>query len=124
MRAILAADPKRVVTAGPVLIDEWQRLPVTWDVVRRAVDDRGPAGPFLLTGSASQANPGTHSGAGRILKVRMRPLSLAERRPGTSTGRWPICSRAADRQSPAAVASISRVTSARSSPPGSPGSAH
>ena len=85
VRAILAADPTRVLTAGPVLIDEWQRLPVIWDVVRRAVDDRGPEGPFLLTGSASQANPGTHSGAGRILKVRMRPLSLAERRPGTPT---------------------------------------
>lgn len=53
--------------------------------VRRAVDARVPAGPFLLTGSASEANPGTHSGAGRILKVRMRPLGLAERLPGVAT---------------------------------------
>jgi predicted AAA+ superfamily ATPase len=85
VREIVAADPKRVVTAGPVLIDEWQRLPITWDLVRRAVDARDGTGPFLLTGSASEANPGTHSGAGRILKVRMRPLSLAERHPGVAT---------------------------------------
>ena len=32
-----------------------------------------------MTGSASPANAPTHSGAGRIVTVRMRPLSLAER---------------------------------------------
>jgi uncharacterized protein len=85
VREIVAADPKRVMAAGPVLIDEWQRVPATWDVVRRAVDGRVGAGPFLLTGSASAANPGTHSGAGRILKVRLRPLSLAERHAGVAT---------------------------------------
>jgi hypothetical protein len=74
-----------VVEAGPVLIDEWQHVPATWDVVRRAVDARVDAGPFLLTGSASQAHPGTHSGAGRILTLRLRPLSLAERYPGVAT---------------------------------------
>ena len=85
MAAIVAGDPKRVDTAGPVLIDEWQRVTATWDVVRRAVDRGDSAGPFLLTGSASEADPGTHSGAGRILKLRMRPLSLAERHPGSGT---------------------------------------
>jgi predicted AAA+ superfamily ATPase len=85
VQMIVAADPKRVIGPGPVLIDEWQRVPATWDVVRRAVDARTDDGPFLLTGSASQANPGTHSGAGRILRVRMRPLSLAERYPESAT---------------------------------------
>ena len=48
-------------------------------MVRRAVDaDRTP-GRFLLTGSVSRAHPPTHSGAGRIVTVRMRPFSLAER---------------------------------------------
>ncbi|MGH9001314.1 MAG: ATP-binding protein [Acidimicrobiia bacterium] len=79
VRDIVAAAPERLLTDGPVLIDEWQKLPSTWDVVRRAVDDGAAPGQFLLTGSASEANPGTHSGAGRILSVRMRPLSLAER---------------------------------------------
>jgi uncharacterized protein len=86
IRGIVAADPRRIVEeGGPVLVDEWQRVPATWDVVRRAVDARLPSGPFLLTGSASAANPGTHSGAGRIISMRMRPLSLAERHPGVAT---------------------------------------
>lgn len=79
-RAVIEADPRRI-TGGepPILIDEWQRLPETWDAVRRAVDaDRSP-GRFLLTGSATPNNPPTHSGAGRIISVRMRPMSLAER---------------------------------------------
>ncbi len=89
-REIAAADPARLLAGqGPVLIDEWQRLPASWDLVRRAVDrDPGP-NRFLLTGSASPDTPATHSGAGRIIRVRMRPLSLAERglaRPTLSLG--------------------------------------
>ena len=35
-----SADPARLVTgATPILIDEWQRVPEVWDVVRRAVDE-------------------------------------------------------------------------------------
>ena len=79
-RAIAAADPARLLTGPPpVLIDEWQRLPETWDLVRRAVDAGASAGTFLLTGSASPHQTGTHSGAARIPVLRMRPLSLAER---------------------------------------------
>jgi uncharacterized protein len=62
-----------------VLIDEWQRLPQVWDLVRRAVDDGAPAGSFLLTGSAVSNPPPMHSGAGRIVTLRMRPLALSER---------------------------------------------
>ena len=62
-----------------MLLDEWQRLPAVWDVVRRAVDANNSAGQFLLTGSANPTNPESHSGAGRIVSVRMRPLALAER---------------------------------------------
>ena len=65
---------------GPVLIDEWSRVPESWDMVRRAVDDGAPAGRFLLTGSASvPKGVVVHSGAGRIVRMRMRPLTLAER---------------------------------------------
>jgi len=79
-RAIAAADPARLLAGkAPVLIDEWQRLPESFDLVRRAVDDGAGAGSYLLTGSASPTDPPTHSGAGRIVRVRMRPLSLAER---------------------------------------------
>ncbi|MDO8391504.1 MAG: DUF4143 domain-containing protein [Actinomycetota bacterium] len=78
-REVLQADPARILTGGSALIDEWQHLPATWDTVRRAVDAGAAPGQFFLTGSASALDPGTHSGAGRILKVRMRPMSLAER---------------------------------------------
>lgn len=79
-RQIAQADPSRLAAGDPpVLIDEWQRVPESWDIVRRAVDDDPSPGRFLLTGSASPSDPPTHSGAGRILRVRMRPMSLAER---------------------------------------------
>lgn len=73
------ADPRRLLDGDPpVLIDEWQYLPESWDLVRRAVDAGAAHGRFLLTGS-SRTTGGSHSGAGRIVSVRMRPLSLAER---------------------------------------------
>ncbi len=79
-RAIVEADPTRALGGTPpLLIDEWQRVPAVWDAVRRAVDAGSPPSQFLLTGSASPPNAPTHSGAGRIVTVRMRPLSLAER---------------------------------------------
>jgi predicted AAA+ superfamily ATPase len=83
-REIAEADPGRVLTGdGPVLLDEWQRVPALWDAVRRAVDDGVPRGPFLLTGSAApddnRQNPQRHSGAGRIDVLRMRPMMLSER---------------------------------------------
>nr|WP_306238407.1 DUF4143 domain-containing protein [Ornithinimicrobium sp. HY1745] len=81
------ADPTSVRDApGPVLLDEWQRYPSSWDVVRRWVDAGAPPGAVLLTGSASP-RPGvdTHSGAGRILTRRMRPMALFERGLTTPT---------------------------------------
>jgi predicted AAA+ superfamily ATPase len=84
--AIAKGNPQRLLDGDPpILLDEWQHLPETWDLVRRAVDDGAPAGSFLLTGSASPDGGGRHSGAGRIASIRMRPLSLVERlqRPGT-----------------------------------------
>lgn len=67
---------------GSVLIDEWQRFPQIWDSVRRKVDAGVDPGRFILTGSATPVDQqGTHSGAGRIFSVRMRPMALHER-PG------------------------------------------
>ena len=85
-RAIAQADPARLLSGrGPVLIDEWQRVPESWDLVRRAVDDGAAPGMFLLTGSMPPADVPTHSGAGRIVTARMRPMALAERGVGSPT---------------------------------------
>lgn len=65
----------------PVFLDEWQLVPEIWNQVRRIVDDDpAAAGRFLLAGS-SVVDPHVriHSGAGRIVRLVMRPLSLAER---------------------------------------------
>ena len=79
-RALFEADPKRFDgDPAPVLLDEWQRLPFVWDSVRRSVDRDPAPGRFLLAGSAVPVDAPVHSGAGRIVSVRMRPLALAER---------------------------------------------
>ena len=80
--ASLAAgmDPASVLDgAVPRLLDEWQLAPGVWNPMRRACDRRGRRGQFILTGSADPPDDITrHSGAGRIMRVRMRPMSLFE----------------------------------------------
>jgi predicted AAA+ superfamily ATPase len=50
-----------------------------WDEVRRLVDDDPSPSRFLLTGSAYPKGADIHSGAGRIVHIRLHPLSLQER---------------------------------------------
>lgn len=85
------ADPSMMLIGDrPHVIDEWQRVPAIWDCVRHEVDRaRGTRGAFILTGSSTpatrQGGQGpAHSGAGRIGRVRMSPMSLFE--SGESTG--------------------------------------
>lgn len=69
----------------PRLIDEWQEVPALWDAVRHKVDQKAEKGQFILTGSATPNHKGIlHSGAGRIARLRMRPMSLFE--SGSSSG--------------------------------------
>jgi predicted AAA+ superfamily ATPase len=86
VRAAAAVDPALVLDGpAPRLLDEWQLEPALWNHVRRAVDDRGEPGQFILTGSAVPADEITrHTGAGRINRIRMRPMSLFE--SGSSSG--------------------------------------
>ena len=66
--------------SGTLFLDEWQNYPDSWNAVRRAVDNGADPGRFVLAGSATpRPGSGTHSGAGRILSVRMRPMGLHER---------------------------------------------
>ena len=70
----------------PRLIDEWQEVPPLWDAVRYKVDQTPQKGQFILTGSTTPNHKGIlHSGAGRIARLRMRPMSLHE--SGDSSGK-------------------------------------
>lgn len=85
VRLRLSSDTTLLEKAEPpVLIDEWQQLPDVWNAVRRSVDMDYSAGRFVLTGSAFPAAAAghLHSGAGRIVRLRLRPFSLSERNLG------------------------------------------
>jgi predicted AAA+ superfamily ATPase len=83
-RMLAEANPTWITQGEkPILLDEWQRSQSVWDRVKAAVDSDFTGGQFLLTGS--MPNTETHSGAGRITSIRMRPLSIAEREISPST---------------------------------------
>lgn len=83
--AEVRTDPRLLLDGEPpILIDEWQRYPPSWDIVRRAVDEDFSPGRFVLTGSARPETRPTHSGAGRIVTLRMWTTTLFERRPNPS----------------------------------------
>lgn len=79
-RALASVDPFLVLGGDvPRVIDEWQLEPRIWNAVRQEIDDRREPGQFILTGSAVPADNVTrHTGAGRILRLKMRPMSLYE----------------------------------------------
>ena len=70
----------------PRLIDEWQEIPSLWDATRAEVDKRNKKGQIILTGSSTPKTKGImHSGAGRIVRLRMNTMSLYE--SGDSSGK-------------------------------------
>ena len=84
--AIARADVAQLLKGKkPILVDEWQHYPPVWDAIRRAIDLDSRPKQFLLTGSANPSSPPSHSGAGRIVSLSMRPLTLSERGVGTPT---------------------------------------
>ena len=87
VEAILAADPGLLLRGeAPRLLDEWQLEPSLWNRVRREIDVRQAKGQFILTGSSVPAEDAQrHSGAHRISRIRMRPMTLAEQGRGTGT---------------------------------------
>ena len=86
------SDPQAMLAGEqPHVIDEWQKVPLIWNEVRHAVDaQRGLRGAWILAGSSTPLKKdddevaALHGGAGRIGRVRMRPMSLFE--SGDSTG--------------------------------------
>ena len=85
-----AIDPTLLLEGDvPRLIDEWQLAPQLWDAVRYTVDERNAEGQFILTGSTApvtseQSYQISHTGTGRIARLKMRTMSLWE--SGESTG--------------------------------------
>lgn len=86
LRMAAEVDPNSILDGDePRLLDEWQMARGIWNPMRHACDRRGGFGHFLLTGSQNPPDDITeHSGAGRVARVRMRPMSLWE--SGDSSG--------------------------------------
>ena len=79
---VVRADPAGAIREPfPVFFDAWQRVPAILDEVRTRIDDDPRPGLAILAGSAEppKAARPTHTGAGRIVTRRMRPLTLSER---------------------------------------------
>lgn len=79
-RVLAGLNPSLVLDGDkPRLLDEWQEVPPLWDAVRFSVDQSAQKGQYILTGSSTPNHKGIlHSGAGRIARLRMRPMSLYE----------------------------------------------
>ncbi|MCM1104741.1 MAG: DUF4143 domain-containing protein [Clostridium sp.] len=100
MSPVLVLDGEK-----PRLIDEWQEVPPIWDAVRFKVDETAQKGQFILTGSATPNHKGIlHSGAGRIARLRMRPMSLYE--SGDSSGRISLKALCAGNMEPAMTGGV------------------
>lgn len=79
--ALTSAMARQLLLEGlkPKLLDEYHLAPGLWNPIRRAADELAKPGQFILTGSAVPPDSATrHTGAGRVRRVRMRPMSLAE----------------------------------------------
>lgn len=85
-RVVGSVEPSVLLTGErPRLIDEWQVVPSVWNHVRHACDSDAGRGLFILAGSAQPSDDITrHTGAGRMRRIRMRPMSLFE--SGDSSG--------------------------------------
>lgn len=70
----------------PRLIDEWQEIKQIWNAVRREVDQSNTSKlEYFLTGSVIPPSiEGLHTGIGRIISLKMKPMSLYE--SGESNG--------------------------------------
>lgn len=78
---IASMNPSAVIAGEKLrVIDEWQTVPELWDELREYVDNNPGFGQFLLTGSSTPEDKSKifHSGAGRIVKLMMRSMSLYE----------------------------------------------
>lgn len=75
------ADPKSaLIGANPHLIDEWQKAPEIWNVIKDDLDSDYQFGKYILTGSTTPIKPSKiqNSAAGRITPMMLKPFTLFE----------------------------------------------
>ena len=83
-KSIALFEPDLILNKeAPELIDEWTYVPEIWDKVRRKCDENNKNGKYILTCSTELNDDEfkkkvKHSGAGRIGKIKMYPMSLYE----------------------------------------------
>ncbi len=77
--------PQTFLSIGPkpILYDEWQIVSFIWDDIKSTIDKNDDFGQYILTGSvtdtlAQDESNEHHSGTGRIIRKRMRTMSLFE----------------------------------------------
>ena len=79
--------PSKFLNYGnkPILIDEWEHVSFIWDQIKYEVDKTGEFGQYILTGSVTDRNVVSsfgdnirHTGTGRIIRKKMRTMSLFE----------------------------------------------
>lgn len=83
LRQLAEIDPHGFVqhpTNNMLMIDEIQRVPQLLSAIKLVVDEDTRPGQYLLTGSANiQSSPSAQESlAGRITKIRLRPLTQGE----------------------------------------------
>ena len=74
-------NPKEALYGDiPHLIDEWQKVPEIWNLVKDDLDKEYIFGKYLLTGSSTPADESIieHDGSGRIITVKMSTMTLYE----------------------------------------------
>lgn len=75
------ADPKSALIGdNPHLIDEWQKAPEIWNVIKDDLDSDYQFGKYILTGSTTPIEPSKiqNSAAGRITPMMLKPFTLFE----------------------------------------------
>lgn len=91
---LLSSDPEGFFSANPgrVIIDEAQRFPGLFPILRGVVDRRRRPGSFVLTGSAAPGlvRQGGETLAGRIGMVELTPFGAGElsSKPRWQADRW------------------------------------
>ena len=75
------ADPASTLKGeNPHLIDEWQKAPEIWNLIKDDLDNDYQFGKYILTGSTTPIDPSKiqNSAAGRITPLKLKPFSLLE----------------------------------------------